>query len=176
MTTSDATRPGGAPGAFRRGLVLAIATVGFLSVLPYKIVPFKKWKGGGLLGSLAGWAVLLAFPWPPAAYWTAAALLLAVSVWSSHWAERYLGHHDDPRIIIDEVIGVWLAAAGLPRAWGWLTAALVLFRVFDVFKGPWGNAAARLPGGWGVTADDVLAGIIANVLLRLALAFGPWAG
>jgi len=151
-----------------RVTALALASAGFVSYLPYKIVPFAKWKGGGLLGSLVGWGLLWLAP-PGPAYWAGLAALLPLSVWSSHEAEKILGHHDDPRIVIDEVVGVWIAAAFLPRAWGPMLAALVLFRLFDVFKGPWGNWAARAPGGWGVVADDVLAGVIACGLIHLGL-------
>jgi phosphatidylglycerophosphatase A len=47
-----------------------------------------------------------------------------------------------------------------------MLAGLILFRVFDVWKGPWGRAASKLPGGWGVVADDVLAGLIAAFLIQ----------
>jgi phosphatidylglycerophosphatase A len=84
----------------------------------------------------------------------------------SHWAEKILAHHDDPRIVIDEVAGLWVAAIAVPRTLGPMMAALILFRVFDVFKGPWCRWAARAPGGWGVVADDLLAGLLANLLLH----------
>jgi phosphatidylglycerophosphatase A len=132
--------------------------VGFL---PYRIVPFVKYKGGGLLGSLVGWALA----WRcPVNIWTVTALT-ALAILVSHRAEKALTH-DDPRIVIDETAGIWVAVAGLPRQMGPMLGALLLFRFFDVVKGPWGRAAARLPGGWGVVADDILAGLIANVLVR----------
>ncbi len=78
--------------------------------------------------------------------------------------------YDDPRIVIDEVAGVWLACAGLPRTALPMILGFVLFRVFDVWKGPWGRTAARLPGGFGIVADDLAAGVIANLGARLCLA------
>jgi phosphatidylglycerophosphatase A len=50
-----------------------------------------------------------------------------------------------------------------------MLAGLVLFRVFDVWKGPWGKNAAKLPGGWGVVMDDVAAGIIAWAIVQTLL-------
>ncbi|MBI4395549.1 MAG: phosphatidylglycerophosphatase A [Elusimicrobia bacterium] len=152
-------------------LILGTASAGFISYLPYRVVPFVKWKGGGLLGSLAGWALLWACPAQGVPFWGLALLLSVVSVATSHYAEKILNSHDDPRIVIDEVLGVWIAGIGIPRSLWPMAAALVFFRLFDVFKGPWGHWAARAPGGWGVVADDVLAGIIANFCVRAALPF-----
>jgi phosphatidylglycerophosphatase A len=151
-----------------RAFILASASLCYLSHIPYRLVPHEKWKGGGLLGSLAGWAILWVMPpggWPA---WAALGTAAAFSIWASHWAEKFYGAHDDPRIIIDEVAGVWTAALFLPRAAAPMVLGLVFFRVFDVLKGPWGRAAARLPGGWGVVADDLLAGALAYLCVRLA--------
>jgi len=158
------------PSPAFRGLVLGLATVGGLGLLPYRLVKFKKWKGGGILGTLAGWGLLWAVPAEGWVFWFWFAALLALSVAVSHRAEAWLTP-DDPRIVIDEVIGVWVACAGLPRTLAPMAAGMVLFRVFDVFKGPWGRAAERLPGGWGIVADDLVAGVIAQVLVRAGLAW-----
>lgn len=150
-----------------RWTVLGLATVGFVGWAPYRLIPFRKFKGGGLLGTLVGWGLLWVLPTGP---WfvllTLGMIVLAVGV--SDKAERWLTH-DDPRIVIDEVAGVWVAAIGITREPVPLLTAFIAFRIFDVFKGPWGRAAARLPGGWGIVADDLVAGIIANVLTRLLL-------
>lgn len=81
-----------------------------------------------------------------------------------------LGQPDPGRIVIDEVCGQLVALAFLPA--GWLPAGLAfaLFRVFDIIK-PWPiRRLERLPGGWGIMADDVGAGLVAAALARLALA------
>lgn len=152
-----------------RWTVLFLATVGFVGWAPYRLVPFRKFKGGGLLGTAAGWGLLWVLPAGPGfVLLTLGMIVLAVVV--SDKAEPLLTH-DDPRIVIDEVAGVWVAALGLARDPIPLVTAFIAFRIFDVWKGPWGRAAARLPGGWGIVADDVAAGIIANVLTRLLLQF-----
>jgi len=100
-----------------------------------------------------------------------AAVLLPVAIAASHEAERTLGHDAKP-IVIDEVVGMLVGAIGLvPRSGSagiaGLAALFLLFRVFDIAK-PWpvGRAQA-LPGGYGVVADDVLAGVYTAVALRL---------
>lgn len=146
-------------------ITLGLATVGFVGWAPYHLVPFRKWKGGGLLGTLVGWGLVWILPTGPwYGVWTLFMIALAIVV--SHRAETYLTH-DDPRIVIDEVAGVWVAAWGVTREPVPLVTAFVAFRALDVFKGPWGRAAARLPGGWGIVADDIVAGLLANVLTRL---------
>jgi phosphatidylglycerophosphatase A len=80
-----------------------------------------------------------------------------------------LGRPDPGRIVIDEVCGQLVALAFLPP--GWLPAGLafVLFRFFDIIKPGPIRRLERLPGGWGIMADDVGAGLAAAVLTRLAL-------
>lgn len=153
-----------------RWLTLCVASAGFVGFLPYRIVPYKKWKGAGLLGSLVGLAGIRLFSTGQLAADAIIGLALTgLAVWSSHYAEKFLASHDDPRIVIDEVAGVWVAAWGLPPAATPLALAFVFFRVFDVLKGPWGRWAARAPGGWGVVADDILAGVLANLCVRAVI-------
>ena len=84
-------------------------------------------------------------------------------------AEKSLKSHDDSRIVLDEIVGFWVAAAWLPRTWTAALTAFVLFRFFDSVKLPPYKWLERLPGGWGVVMDDVGAGIVANLLARLIL-------
>jgi phosphatidylglycerophosphatase A len=150
-----------------RFFLLALASLGFIGCIPHKL-PFKKWKGAGLLGSLAAWGLLWLLPPSGPAPWIAALIALAVSIPVSTYAENQWTY-DDPRIVIDELVGVWIACLAVPRQMGPMLAGLVLFRVFDVWKGPWGRAGARLPAGLGVVADDVLAALIASAILQLLL-------
>lgn len=88
-------------------------------------------------------------------------------------AEKALGRHDDPRIVLDEVVGYWWAAAFLPRSWPCALAAFAAFRVFDSLKPPPARQLERLPGGWGVVADDLGAALLAQLAVRLLFALGP---
>lgn len=96
--------------------------------------------------------------------------LIAASLVIGPWACGSLIRDDDPdpkRAVWDEVAGVWLICVFLPKTLPWLAAAFVLFRVLDILK-PWPiRRFERLPGGWGIMADDVAAGVIGAAALNL---------
>jgi phosphatidylglycerophosphatase A len=81
-----------------------------------------------------------------------------------------LGEHDSGRIVIDEIAGMLVALAGLPRQARAVGLAFVLFRILDVVK-PWpaGWIDRRLPGGAGVVLDDIVSGVYANLAARIVL-------
>jgi phosphatidylglycerophosphatase A len=82
--------------------------------------------------------------------------------------ERQLGP-DPPPVVIDEMVGLWIALWALPRTTAVVAIGFVLFRIFDIWKPSPIRAAERLPRGWGIMADDALSGVCTNLLLRLAL-------
>ena len=86
-------------------------------------------------------------------------------VWASGRLAARLGEHDPKQVVADEVVGLWAACLWLPKEAWWLAGAFVLFRALDIIK-PWPlRSIERLPGGVGVMADDVAAGLIAAGLL-----------
>ncbi len=132
----------------------------------------------GTMGSLV--AVVLA-PWCfyPLGFGPRVGLLLAlfaVGAWAGGRVARLRAKQDPGEVVIDEVVGQWLALLWLPGlVWWQLLAAFVLFRLFDILK-PWPINASEnwLPGGWGIMLDDVLAGLAAALgvfLLNWLLAF-----
>lgn len=137
-------------------------------------VPFAP----GTLGSLFAAGVYLLLPtslfngqgW----YWLGAALLLVsgVAVWLSGRAEKTLGH-DAPAIVIDEFCGYFVAVLLLPKTLLIAIYAFVLFRVFDIAKPFPINVSQRLPGGWGIVIDDLIAGVYANLLIQLIKIIKP---
>jgi phosphatidylglycerophosphatase A len=97
--------------------------------------------------------------------------LLPVAVWSSGEAEKTLGTDAKP-IVIDEVVGMLVGGFGVAmgsRPLVSLALLFVLFRVFDIWKPLGIDRSQKLPGGWGVVVDDVLAGVLTNVVLRVAV-------
>ena len=84
---------------------------------------------------------------------------LVVSVVTAGVGERHFARKDPPQVVVDELACVPLAMLGLPVTISWLAAAFVLFRVFDVIKPQPANWVQRWPGGWGITADDVVAAL-----------------
>ena len=106
-----------------------------------------------------------------AAQLAAAAIATLVGAVAASEVERHLGREDPQEVVIDELAGVWIA---LVSAQGWPSwvLAFVLFRVFDVWKPFPARQAERLPGGWGIMMDDVVAGIYALVVMQGARAAG----
>jgi phosphatidylglycerophosphatase A len=110
-------------------------------------------------------AVVVAIGWfvPPPALAGALALIAAgamIAIYVSGAAEKTLGHDAGP-IVADEVIGQSLALLLVPHTWWAFAAAFFLFRLFDIWKPLGAREAQRLPGGLGVVADDVIAGLTA---------------
>jgi phosphatidylglycerophosphatase A len=82
---------------------------------------------------------------------------------------RSLGLKDPRLIVIDEVVGQWLALFAAPPGWLPLLVGFLLFRGFDILK-PFGiRRLEAWPGGWGIMADDVAAGLASLAILRLLL-------
>ena len=96
-------------------------------------------------------------------------LFTALSIPAVGSAEEEWGH-DSPRVVVDEIVGMWVALCAVPasREWWYPFAALVLFRLFDIYK-PLGCRwiDRNIPGAWGVMLDDILAGVYAALVLAV---------
>ena len=103
--------------------------------------------------------------------------LTAASLAIGPWACQTLTTPTDPdpkRAVWDEVAGMWLTCLLLPKTLPWLAAAFLLFRALDILK-PWPiRRLERLPGGWGIMADDAAAGLIAAAALNAIHRLPPW--
>jgi len=125
--------------------------------------------GPGTWGSIAAvllWAVYawLAHPTPhalPFVLLAAIAVALIAGVPAASIVERESGRTDPGFVVIDEVIGQWIALLGSPADWRHGLIALVLFRIFDITKPFPVRRLERLPRGWGIVFDDVGAGLYA---------------
>jgi phosphatidylglycerophosphatase A len=155
-------------------LALALATglgVGF--------VPRAPGTAGSLL-AIPIFVLLSHSFWGLAMAWGA---LMAVGTWAAGEAERALGHADDGRIVVDEIVGQLLALAPLavlpgasPTNLFGLVTGFVAFRGFDIAKpGPVRWAERRFAGGLGVMADDVVAGALAALGVGALAAAGAFA-
>lgn len=129
-------------------------------------------KAQGTFGSLAAivpWLALHAVL--PAWGWLLLiAVSFAVGVWACNVAGRIIGVDDHRSLVWDEFVGQWIALlpALVVPGWAWVVAGFALFRLFDVWK-PWPIAwfDRRVKGGLGVMLDDVIAGILAAIVLNL---------
>ncbi len=145
----------------RAAVARALATVGGLG----DVLPAPGTTVGSLAGAALYWVAAAIWPGATAAVAIAGLVaLLPVSVWASGVEARRRGVADPGPVVIDEVAGQWVALALVAAvrhrhpALGEFVAAFFLFRVFDVLK-PWPiRALERLPGGWGIVADDLAAG------------------
>jgi phosphatidylglycerophosphatase A len=104
-------------------------------------------------------------------------ITIAVGIWACGEHAKKLGVSDPSECVLDEVAGQWIALVPIalyarPFDWHLYVIGFFLFRLFDVAKFWPMSAAEELPGGLGVMADDVLAGMIAAALLWAALVYG----
>ena len=103
-------------------------------------------------------------------YAAVTAMLFLVGLPVCGWTARKLGVHDHPAIVWDEVVGYLVTMFAAPAGWQWVLAGFVLFRLFDVAK-PWPIrwCDRQVHGGLGIMLDDLLAGIMAALVLQLAV-------
>ncbi|BDU68339.1 phosphatidylglycerophosphatase A [Geothrix oryzae] len=137
----------------------------------------------GTWGSLAGlgaWLLLVlnlrGQAWAPWLRLAAPLALTLLAAWAAGRVVAETGQKDPSFVVIDEWAGLWFALTPLlftvtvqPQPWSlWaarLVAPFLLFRLFDIWKPGPVDTAQRLPGGWGVVMDDVLAGLFAALFV-----------
>lgn len=150
----------------------------------------------GTWGSMVGVAIYLAisslvanlalgfkasisgFGWDPFLSWIHAGILIAfllftlLGVWAAGRATELLGDLDPSEAVVDEVIGQLIVFLFVPFGIGWqfILAGFLLFRLFDIWKPYPIDYLQVLPGGIGVCADDILAGVYAGICLAVLYA------
>jgi phosphatidylglycerophosphatase A len=102
--------------------------------------------------------------WP--VHLLAIVVVASLGLWAAADAETYWNRKDPKQVVIDEAAGFLVATFLIPPHALPLLAAFVLFRVFDILK-PWpGRRLERLPGAWGIMADDLVAGLYADLAIQ----------
>ncbi len=165
-------------------VALALTTwgVGYLPLMP------------GTFGSMVGVAIYLGVVWfdvfagfrfftagftpeqVSALVWASNSILLViliiVGIWASGRSIALLGNSDPPEAVVDEVMGVLVTLLFIPQGAGWIyvLAGFGLFRLFDIWKPYPIDSLQDLPGGVGVCADDLVAGVYAGMCLSIAYA------
>lgn len=129
--------------------------------------PFAPGTAGALLATVV-WCILLYF-FPFNFVWLLTVALIVLftigGIWSSNKLEPFWGE-DPSRVVVDEMVGVWIALLAAPEGNFWYpVAAFALFRLFDIFKPLGIRKMESLKGGVGVMMDDILAGIYSFILL-----------
>ena len=144
------------------------------------------WFGSGRLPLMPGtWGTLAALPfaWLIRSVWGAQGLLIAAAavfaagLWAAWVLSRHLGQADPGEVVVDEVVGIWVALAFVPPGFTLYVLGFLIFRAFDIFK-PWpvSWAESELAGALGIMADDVVAGVYTMIALALLVVMGIGAG
>jgi phosphatidylglycerophosphatase A len=134
-------------------------------------------KAPGTAGSLA--AIVIAWLLheyagvPAWGFAILATVLLGPAIWAADVTARETGLKDPQIVVVDEVVGQWIAIAGAAISktaldWKAWCLAFVLFRAFDMWKPPPVRQLEHVPGGAGIVLDDVMAGIYAALVLAAA--------
>jgi len=135
----------------------AIATLGFIGYLPY---------APGTFGSAAAFLLLILTKPSDLNILLIFLPLFFLGIITAHKTEKHLGK-DSGHIVIDELCGYMISVLFVPKSFGYLLAAFVIFRVFDILKPPPIRKVDEVvPGGAGIMLDDVLAGVYANICLQ----------
>lgn len=133
-------------------------------------------RAPGTAGTLPGVALYLVFAGLPLiAYVGIVAVLFLIGVALCERAARLLDDPDPPSVVWDEIVGVMIAMIGIAPSVATVIAGFLAFRLFDIWK-PWpiGWVDRRVPGGLGIMLDDVIAGLMALVLMHLGQALWAW--
>jgi phosphatidylglycerophosphatase A len=132
--------------------------------------PVAPGTAGSAVGLLLFWPLARL---PVAAQAAATVLVFLVGVAAASHVARRLGLEDPGLVVIDEVAGMWATLLFLPLTPFTAAVGFFAFRAMDVWK-PWpARSLEDLPHGWGIMADDLMAGVYANLLVRLALLVVP---
>lgn len=154
-TVKMAMKPG-----LRNKVTLFLATGGLVGMIPAAPGTFGSLVGLGVCYLLAGLDFSLAFP--------LVIVLFFVAIKIAGDAEKMLGGKDPGAIVIDEIVGMAVTLLGFSFSLPLAAAGFALFRVLDIIKPfPIRNIERRFSGGFGIVIDDVVAGVLANLILRV---------
>ncbi|RLD97449.1 MAG: phosphatidylglycerophosphatase A [Aquificota bacterium] len=127
---------------------------------------YSPWAPG-TMGTLVGFLLYILlwhhFSWPLYTLFTI--LLLYLGIRESNHGAQFFGEEDSPHIVIDEIVGYLVTMLGIKYGFWPVVLGFLLFRIWDIWK-PF-YPLEDFPGGWGVMLDDLAAGVLANIMLRI---------
>ncbi len=126
--------------------------------------PVAPGTAGSILAVLVVWFLPEFDP-----LWLIAVIVLftAAGIPAGNALEKVWGK-DPSKIVVDEMIGMWIALLWIPKHWILYLTAFILFRLFDIVKPYPADKLQDLHGGAGVIADDIIAGIYALIMVHIA--------
>ena len=135
----------------------------FLYGLNSGLLPKAPGTWGSVVGAIIGYFILMFLP--QSTLFLLAILITLIAVKEINIYEKETGIHDDKRIVIDEIAGIWIA---MSLAGGSIIATIfsfIYFRILDIKKPSIiGKIDEKVPGGWGVMGDDLVAGVFAGIM------------
>lgn len=151
----------------RQAIIIFLGSVGYLGFVPV--------ASGTVTVAVVGIPLFfglhrLAWGW----YAVLTALFILIAVPLSTRGDEILGEKDSSRLVVDEIAGYLVATCGLPFTWPIALASFLIERALDIAKIPPANVIEkRVPGGWGVVLDDVVAGAYTLLIMRILIAWKP---
>ena len=135
-------------------------------------------KSPGTWGTLVSLpAVYVALHSGPVIYMLLVLALIVLSIKAAGVYQELHSKEDPSEVVIDEVVGIFVAMTWLPLTWQSFVLAFAIFRVLDIFKPfPIGYLDRKLKGGFGIVADDLAAGLITNIILQVVYTKTNWLG
>jgi phosphatidylglycerophosphatase A len=141
-------------------IALALATA-----LGAGYAPFAPGTFGSAVGLVLWWLL----PASTIAQFLGIVVVFALGSWSGSVAERHFKTTDPGQVVLDEVLGMLVTLFMNPVGWTGAIVAFLLFRAADIVKPYPANKLEALHGGFGIMADDAMAGVYANLALRAVL-------
>jgi len=135
----------------------------FLYGLNSGLLPKAPGTWGSIVGAIIGYFILMILP--QSTLFLLAIFITVIAVKEINIYEKQTGIHDDKRIVIDEIAGMWIAMSLAGGSFVATIFSFIYFRILDIKKPSIiGKIDEKIEGGWGVMGDDLVAGMFAGIL------------
>jgi phosphatidylglycerophosphatase A len=142
-----------------KGPILFISSGTYLGYIPF---------ASGTFGTLWGLPIFYVLSAQP--FWFQFSIILAsigLAIYVAGQSETLFKRKDPSQVVIDEIVGYMVTVAGMPFSWTTAISGFFIFRGMDILKPyPIRKIDQKMPGGWGIVLDDVLAGVYSQIILR----------
>jgi phosphatidylglycerophosphatase A len=147
----------------KKSIAKLIATFFYVGLIPI---------GPGTFGTLAAIPLFYVLSFTPLyLYLAITVVIILISVWASTVAEEVFGKTDPGQVVADEVCGYLITMILVPVTLSNIFLGFLLFRFFDIAKPYPARKFEKLPSGWGIVMDDVMAGVYSCITLHI---LGRW--
>jgi phosphatidylglycerophosphatase A len=142
-----------------KGPILFLSSGTYLGYIPF---------ASGTFGTL--WGLPIFYVLSAQTFWFQVLIIIAsigLAIYLAGQAEDFLRRKDPSQVVIDEIVGYMVTVAGMPFSWTTAISGFIIFRIMDIVKPyPIRKIDQKMPGGWGIVLDDVLAGVYCQIILR----------